>query len=93
LLFGDYGDDSLPQPKVLANSPQSMLLEVWAEPGSAERENLAQRLGKALAHYNLGLQAYVRKQTDAGRTLGVHWTFFELPCALSNLNCSGCLKS
>jgi hypothetical protein len=25
------------------------LLDVWAEPGSAEREKLAQRLGKALA--------------------------------------------
>jgi hypothetical protein len=30
------------------------LLEVWAEPGSGEREKLAQRLGSALAHYNLG---------------------------------------
>ncbi len=100
VLFGDYDRGTLPQPEVLASSPQGMLLElpvasatpevnwqtewapssndarqqvlqslseyaanfkqlrtlleVWAEPGSAEREKLAQRLGKALAHYNLG---------------------------------------
>lgn len=99
-LFGDYDRGILPQPKVLASSPQGMLLElplvstnskvnwqtewgpssgnarqqvlqslseyaadfqqlrtlleVWAEPGLAEREGLAQRLGEALAHYNLG---------------------------------------
>lgn len=100
VLFGDYDRGTLPQPKILASSPQGMLLElpvvsttpevswqtewapssddarrqvlqslseyaanfkqlrtqleVWAEPGSVEREDLAQRLGKALAHYNLG---------------------------------------
>jgi hypothetical protein len=30
------------------------LMYVWAEPGSVELKKLAQRLGKALAHYNLG---------------------------------------
>lgn len=100
VLFGDYDRGKLPQPEVLASSPQGRLLElpvvsttpevnwqtewapgsddarrqvlqslseyaanfkqlrtlmdVWAEPGSDEREKLAQRLGKALAHYNLG---------------------------------------
>lgn len=99
-LFGDYDSGKLSEPKVLASSPQGLLLElpvvsnapemdwqaewapssdgarrqvlqslseyaadfkqlrtlleVWAEPGAAEREKLAQRLGKALAHYNLG---------------------------------------
>lgn len=100
VLFSDYDRGKLPQPKVLASSPQGMqlelpvfsttfevswqtewapasddarrqvlqslseyaanfkqlrtLLDVWAEPGSAEREKLAQRLGTALAHHNLG---------------------------------------
>ncbi|RLQ20154.1 hypothetical protein DWB85_19190 [Seongchinamella sediminis] len=100
VLFGDYDRGKLPQPKVLASSPEGILfelpvvsttpdvnwktdwapgsddarrqvlqslseytanfkqlrtlLDVWAEPGSDEREKLAQRLGKALAHYNLG---------------------------------------
>lgn len=29
-------------------------LEVWAKPGATERTKLAQRIGKALAHYDLG---------------------------------------